>query len=197
MALTLALASVLAVVFVRLHAAGLPPDRSAVDRPLAADGRPTERAAAAASTPTREPTASVGARARADPTHDPRWSEVLDGLSAARARAWRRGAPGLLRAVYVPGSVALRRDQQMLDAYRRRGLRVRGVVMDFSVVLAQRQRPGAASLLVVDALGPAVAQDGSGHSRLLPRDLPTRHRIELAMTPAGWRIRAIALGWAS
>lgn len=125
---------------------------------------------------------------------DPRWAAVLGELLAPRAAAWRLGEPRLLRSVYVAGSDALARDQRMLGAYLDRGLRVDGVRMRLSVVMVQRQAPDRASLFVVDRLARAVAYDVRGDALPLPHDLPTRHRIELVMTDAGWRIAAIRPG---
>ncbi len=104
------------------------------------------------------------------------------------------GKPQLLSSVYRAGSPELALDRGMLRAYLNRGLRVVGVSMRFSVVAVQRELPDRASLLVVDRLAPAVARDASGHSRPLPHDLPTRHRIQLVTTPGGWRIASITPG---
>ncbi len=64
--------------------------------------------------------------------------------------------------------------------------------MTFLSVRAQRVAAGSASLLVVDQLGPAVAIDRTGGRHRLPRDVPTRHRIELTLVDGHWRISAIA-----
>jgi len=133
------------------------------------------------------------ARLQGSTSLDPRWSRVLDHICAQRARAWRLGEPRQLKAVYVAGSPELVHDQAMLRAYLRRGLRVSDVRMQFTVVVVERQAPDRASLLVVDRLAPAVAHDTSGHARPLPRDLPTRHLIRLAMTERGWRIAGITV----
>jgi len=106
------------------------------------------------------------ARLQGSTSLDPRWSRVLDHICAQRARAWRLGEPRQLKAVYVAGSPELVHDPAMLRAYLR---------------------------LVVDRLAPAVAHDTSGHARPLPRDLPTRHLIRLAMTERGWRIAGITV----
>lgn len=99
----------------------------------------------------------------------------------------------MLRSVYLPGSVQLAQDVRMLRAYLRRGLRVSGVRTRCMVVTLERQLPNRASLVVVDALGEAVAHDAQGSAQPLPHDLPTRHRIRLVMTAAGWRIAGISL----
>jgi hypothetical protein len=122
---------------------------------------------------------------------DRRWLVVLQAIDRRRATAWRLGNPALLRAVYVPGSVELRADQQMLAAYVRRGLRVSGADMRFMSVGVEIQRPRSVSLLVVDRLGPAAALDRAGHREPLPHDLPTRHRIQLESVGHQWRIARI------
>lgn len=99
----------------------------------------------------------------------------------------------MLRSVYLPGSAQLAQDVGMLRAYVHRGLRVSGVRTRCMVVTLERQLPGRASLVVVDALGEAVAHDAQGSTQPLPRDLPTRHRIRLVMTAGGWRIAGISL----
>jgi hypothetical protein len=120
-----------------------------------------------------------------------RWLVVLQAIDKRRATAWRLGNVNLLKTVYVPGSVELRVDRQMLAAYVRRGLRVSGADMRFMSVGVEIQRPRSVSLLVVDRLGPAAALDRAGHREPLPRDLPTRHRIELESVGHQWRIARI------
>jgi hypothetical protein len=153
----------------------------------------SERAAPAQAgprVPTRDQAAWVGAGLT---SHDVRWLQVLDEISARRERAWRRGDPSLLRDVYAPGSPELAADQAMLRAYRGRGLRVSGLRMRFFVVEVELQRPGSAVLLVVDSLGRSVAHGRAGGASGLPADLPTRHRVELREVGGQWRIARIAL----
>jgi hypothetical protein len=121
------------------------------------------------------------------------WSAVLDVIDNRRATAWRLGRPRLLRSVYAPGSAELRADRELLSAYARRGLRVSGVTMRFLSVRVQSAAHRSASLLVVDQLEPAVAIDRSGRRHPLPRDVPTRHRIELRMVGQNWRIASVAV----
>ena len=128
---------------------------------------------------------------RLDSRLDPRWTQVLTALLDRRATAWRDGEPDGLTAVYLRGSAALARDEAMLRSYLARGLRVSGVRTRCAVVTLERQLPDRATLVVVDSLGAAVARDARGVVLPLPRDLPTRHRIRLVMTPGGWRIAGI------
>jgi hypothetical protein len=79
-----------------------------------------------------------------------------------------------------------------LTDYAQRGLRVFGVDLRFTVVSAVRRGPREVGLLVVDLLGQAVAVDRSGHREQLPRDLPTRHRLDLRLVGQDWRIARVA-----
>lgn len=128
------------------------------------------------------------------PGSDPvsRWRPILAAIDGRRARAWRTGNPALLRRVYVAGSHALRRDRAMLSRYGDRGLRVDGVRLGFLSVAVLAQRPGRADLLVVDQLGRARALGPHGARLVLPTDRPSRHRVTLRRTSAGWRIAAVS-----
>ncbi|MGH3471447.1 MAG: hypothetical protein ACRDPG_05300, partial [Nocardioidaceae bacterium] len=82
----------------------------------------------------------IGGRDRPTPTAEqgtsrrPRghWLSVLEQIDRRRARAWSRGDPRLLRAVYTPRSPELGADQAMLRSYLARGVRVTGVRLSFS-----------------------------------------------------------------
>jgi hypothetical protein len=81
----------------------------------------------------------------------------------------------------------------MLDQYIGRGLRVSGVSLQFTSLQVAHRHPRSVSLLVVDRLGASVAVDHSGHRQVLPRDRPTRHRIDLRKVDHTWRIARISL----
>ena len=115
----------------------------------------------------------------------------MELLDRARARAWRRGRPALLRQVYLPSTAALRRDRSRLHAYAARGVRVRGVHLRFGSVAVVARAGRMVRLHVVDQLGAATALDQHGHRRELPRDRPTRHIIELRRSADGWRIATV------
>lgn len=122
-----------------------------------------------------------------------RWLAVLDAIDDRRADAWRRGEPALLRRVYVAGAAELSEDRSMLAGYRRRGLTVSHVQMRFLSVRVTDRRPEGVALVVIDRLGPAVARDAAGRRHELPRDLPTRHEIELHRVGREWRIASITV----
>jgi hypothetical protein len=118
---------------------------------------------------------------------------VLTELDRRRATAWQLGRPELLGRVYVPGSAALRRDRQMLTGYVSRGLWVTGAGLDLLDLHVVSRAPGLVSLLVVDRLRSAVAHNRAGDTVDLPRDRPTRHRIDLRRQDGRWRIARISL----
>ena len=127
-------------------------------------------------------------------THAAHWRGVLQLLDHARATAWRRSRPALLRQVYLPSAAVLRRDRSRLHAYTARGLRVRGVHLTFGSIAVVARAPRVVRLRVVDQLGAATAFDQHGDRRELPRDRPTRHTIELRRYADGWRIAGVQAG---
>ena len=98
--------------------------------------------------------------------------------------------PAALRALYVPGSVAGRRDVAMLQAWTARGLRVRGLrmqVLALDVVLRTRSPAGAGR----HRPGGAGGCRGPGVRRELPRDAPSAHTVELVRVAGEWRVAAV------
>jgi hypothetical protein len=160
-----------------------------------AEGLPSE----GSQTPPTTAAASKAGRAARDAQSAPeqpapdRWLAVLTTLDHRRSLAWRRGDPGMLRAVYVPGSPPLRADQAMLRSYVRRGLCVADARMTFGAPVLVSEHKDAATLVVVDRLRPAAAVDSTGNRTPLPRDRPSRHRIALRSVQGHWRIAAITL----
>jgi hypothetical protein len=128
---------------------------------------------------------------RAPPGTATGWAAVLRRLDAARAVAWLRGDPALLRRVYVTPSPALRRDQRALSGYLHRGLVVRGVHLRFARVRLLARRPRLVTLRVIDRLGAMTAVDEGGGRMRLPRDQPTHHVLTLRRTVDRWRIAAV------
>jgi hypothetical protein len=119
------------------------------------------------------------------------WRLVLERLSDWREQAWAQGRAALLRRVYDPSSLVLRKDAFMLSRYVDRGLRVRGVDLAFGRVKLQRRQHGTVWLQVTDQLGPAAAVSANGRRIALPRDEPSRHLIVLRRRAAHWRILAV------
>ncbi len=159
---------------------GAPPGPGAVDDVPAASASPAHAA------PARVVRRSAVGTADASP-----WRRVLQTLDQSRARAWFRGTPRLLRAVYAPGSPALSLDRGMLAAYRSRRLHVRGVHLDYARVRVTSHASGLVTLRVVDRLHRVSAVTPAGVSLPLPRDRASRHEIVLRRVGDGWRIAAI------
>lgn len=126
-------------------------------------------------------TGAGGARAGAPPAVAA--LAVLRGWDRARASAWERGDPAALRALYVRGSPAGEADVAMLRRWQVRGLRVHGMRMQVLGVELRARGPSRVVLVVTDRLVGAVAVPG----RLpLPRDQPTRRRLELRRVAGRW-----------
>jgi hypothetical protein len=139
---------------------------------VVADG--THRAAPAPSAGaqgTRPAAAETSSRAV---TATERWMSVLARLDRRRARAYAAADPALLRAVYVPGSAALRRDQRLLARYAARGLRVHRLRMHVAGLRVRRQRPGSVVLGVRDRVAAGTVTGHGRRRHLLVDDLDTR-----------------------
>jgi hypothetical protein len=119
--------------------------------------------------------------------------EPLRAWDARRARAWARGDPRRLRALYTPGSVAGRHDRAMLRAWAQRGLVVRQLRTQFLAVRELAHRPSAWTLLVTDRLAGGVAV-GAGVRRPLPRDRATTRTVRLRRWHGVWRVASVRTG---
>lgn len=120
------------------------------------------------------------------------WASILRGLDRQRDLAFRRSDPGLLRAVYVPGSAVLSADIALLREYARRGLRLDSArlrLWSLDVVDSART---VARLRVVDALDPVRVRAVDAAWHRLPRDGPTERIITLREQGQGeWRIAGV------
>ena len=130
---------------------------------------------------------------RAEPAPPPDRSRPLTVLrewDTDRAAAWRRGAPGALRDLYVEGSAAGRADRALLAAYRSRGLRVVALTMQRAGVLVLAASDSRLVLEVTDRLvGVAVRHDGE---RLrLPRDAWSTRLVRLVRMGERWRVAGV------
>jgi hypothetical protein len=143
---------------------------------LRGEGVPVPEEPAAASAPLRE---------RARPGPDP--VAVLRVWDAARADAWRRADLAGLRRLYLPASVAGRRDVAALRDYRRRGFRVPGLQVQLLRVELVRGRPDELVVRVTDRVVGAVAVGPAGSVRL-PRDRPSTRVVQLVLRGGAWRV---------
>ena len=114
----------------------------------------------------------------------------LRAWDARRAAAWASADRAALRALYVPGSVAGRRDVAMLDAWTARGLRVRGLRMQLLAARVRVHRAPGWCCGVTDRVARAVAV-GPGVRRPLPRDAPSTRTVELVRAAGTWRVAAV------
>jgi len=116
--------------------------------------------------------------------------EVLRAWDAQRSRAWARGDPRLLSALYAPGSVAGRRDRAMLRAWTSRGLVVRGLRTQLLSVHEVSRSRSSWTLRVTDRLvgGEAV---GPGVRRPLPVDAATTRTVVLRRLDGRWLVASV------
>ncbi|WP_158648008.1 hypothetical protein [Nocardioides houyundeii] len=135
----------------------------------------------------------VGAGRGADPVHlaaGPGTGaplEVLAAWDAQRARAWAHGDVPGLRKLYVPGSRTGRRDARMLERYVDRGLVVTGLTTQVLELGPVRQGTDRLVLDVVDRVAAAQAV-GEEIRTDLPRDRPSRRRVELRRLGERWLV---------
>lgn len=117
--------------------------------------------------------------------------EVLRAWDAQRSRAWARGDPRLLAALYAPGSVAGRRDRAMLRAWLRRGLVVRGLRTQLLAVHEVSRSRSTWTLRVTDRLVGGVAV-GPGVRRPLPVDAVTTRTVVFRRVDGHWLVASVA-----
>jgi hypothetical protein len=148
----------------------------------------TIAAPAPVATPLIEP---LDTAAAAEPPGPPA-VEALRAWDALRAGAWARGDLTALAALYVPGSVAGRRDRAMLRAWVSRGLVVRGMQTQLLEVRELRRTASVWTLVVTDRMVGGFAV-GTSMRRPLPRDAPTTRTVELRRVGGRWLVSAVEL----
>jgi hypothetical protein len=119
------------------------------------------------------------------------WTAVLDGLDAARSRAFATADPAALSAVWAADTPGLRADTAAVQGLRARGERVHGLRHAVrSVDAGDDEDP--VRLEIVDVLAAYEIRDGSGNvvQRGAERG-PTGWTVELTETPAGWRLMSV------
>lgn len=120
---------------------------------------------------------------------------VLRDWDRSRARAWAAGDVAGLRALYVPGSAAGKRDAAMLRAWLRRGLRVEGLAMQVLAVELRRRTDRRIVLVVTDRLAGAVGvRPRSGERVALPRDGPSTRRLVFTRSGDQWLLASATAG---
>lgn len=118
-------------------------------------------------------------------------ARLLREWDAARAAAWADQDTDALLRLYRAGSSAGRRDQAMLLAWQRRGLRVEGLRTQVVRLTVLDEGPERLDLEVVDRLVGGVAV-GLGVRHELPRDGPTTRRVVLVEEVGGWVVASVS-----
>lgn len=135
------------------------------------------------------PAQAAPAQAAAEVTPD--WSVVLDGLDAARSRAFAAADPAGLSAVWARDTPGLRADTAAVEGLRARGESAHGLrhaVRRLDPIPGE----GPAKLEIIDVLGGYEIRDTSGAAvqRVAERG-PASWVVELTETPAGWRLLSV------
>lgn len=112
---------------------------------------------------------------------------IMEGLDVQRQIAYARADPAALTAIYTKESVAGAADRRVLDDYRERGIRVRGVRLERRSCEPLSQD----RVRSVERLGGAVAVLADGTERALPRDNWNEREITLVLQDGRWRIRDV------
>lgn len=147
----------------------------------------------AADRPSVRPPRAETAPAQASTPAPPVWRQVVARLDQRRADAYSAGDPAALAGVYLPGSAALASDTAALRAYRREGVRVRGLRLRLAGVHVLARRAGRVVLRVTDRMAGYRLVDGSGQVvRREPGRGPATWRVTLRRDEGGrWRIAAV------
>ncbi|MFD1248985.1 hypothetical protein ACFQ3F_14385 [Nocardioides ginsengisoli] len=117
---------------------------------------------------------------------------VLRAWDRARSAAWAAGDVAALGRLYVRRSRAGERDRAMLRAWLRRGLRVRGMVMQVLAVELRARTERRMVLVVTDRL----AAGSVPGAEALPRDGPTTRRLVFRWA-GRWRLASAGQARAS
>ena len=122
-----------------------------------------------------------------------RGAAVLRHWDERRARAWAAVDVAALRALYLSGSRAARRDLRLLRAYAARGLVVRRLTTQVFALKVLRSEPGLIRLGVLDRVAGGTVV-GDGRSRALRSSPPVGRVVELRRVSGQWRVAAVS-GW--
>jgi hypothetical protein len=142
--------------------------------------------------PPSSPTTVKATAAAPAPQSAQQWTQLLAALDDQRESAFARTDARLLDEVYAMGSVPLAADQQAvrsLAAAHAIAPGVRHEVVRLSVIRSDAQH---AQLQVTDRM-PAyrIVDDAGATVRTVPARGERTFHVELALTPAGWRIAVL------
>ncbi len=117
--------------------------------------------------------------------------DVLRVWDAARATAWESADSEGLARLYMPDSVAGRRDVRLLRQWSARSLRVTRLEPQVLALDVEQASATHLVLLVTDRLA-VVRAERDGEPVRLPRDEPSTRRVVLVHDDgAGWRVAAV------
>lgn len=136
------------------------------------------------------PTASADPQAARTTSDDPR--DVLRQWDRQRAAAWVARDPRRLAGLYTAGSVAGRRDVQLLRRWTARSLRVTRLEPQVLALRVVRAGPGRLVLRVTDRVG-VLRAELDGRPVALPSDQVSTRRVVLqrADDDARWRVASV------
>lgn len=117
-------------------------------------------------------------------------TRVLAGWDRQRAAAWAEGDRRRLRSLYVPGSVAGRRDVAMLTRWQARGLVVRDLRTQVWRLEVLRHEQSRSVVEVTDRIVGGIAV-GTAESWSLPHDAPTTRRVVLRQIGDRWLVQSV------
>ena len=121
---------------------------------------------------------------------------LLRAWDERRSRAWAEGSRTALRALYLPGSQTADADVAMLERWRARGLRVRGLTSQLLDVRVLGEGGRTLRLRVKDRVVRAKAspEGSAGPGVPLPRDRPSTYVIEMVRYDGRWLVREATAG---
>jgi hypothetical protein len=112
---------------------------------------------------------------------------LLRAWDHRRARAYAKGDPAALAALYVAGSRTGAADVAVLRGYLDRDLRVTGMRTQLLGADVVERGVRRLTVLVTDVLTGAVATSGD-RRWALPRDRPSTRRVVLVRVAGEWRV---------
>ncbi len=112
---------------------------------------------------------------------------LLRSWDRRRARAYARGDPTALEALYVAGSRTGTADVAVLRGYVERDLRVTGMSTQLLAADVVDRGGRRLTVLVTDVLTTAVATSGD-RRWALPHDRPSTRRVVLVRVDGTWRV---------